>query len=69
MVLSGDALGTAGDSTGRWPLLGLFICSRLQTLDPETTTSEKKKKKKKKKKDWLKNRPFFYNWEISGDFG
>ena len=26
-----------------------------------------KKKKKKKKNDWLKNRPFFYNWKFSGD--
>ena len=27
MVLSGDALRPAGDSTGMWPLFGLFVCS------------------------------------------
>ena len=30
-VLSGDALGTASDSTAVWPLFGLFMCSRFQT--------------------------------------
>ena len=28
--------------TGLWPLLGLFICSQLQTLAPENTTCGKK---------------------------
>ena len=41
MVL-GDALRTAGNSTGMWPLLGLFICSWLQTPAPENTTCGKK---------------------------
>ena len=31
-------------------------------LAPENTTCGKKN-------DWLKNKPFFYNWEFSGDFG
>ena len=34
-VLSGDALGAAGDSTCVWPLFGLFMCSWFQTLAPE----------------------------------
>ena len=41
-VLSGDALRTVGDSTGMWPLLGLFISSQLQTPAPENTTCGKK---------------------------
>ena len=40
-VLLGDALGMAGDSTGVWPLFGLFMCSRFQTLAPENTTCGK----------------------------
>ena len=41
-VLSGDAFRTADDSTGVWPLLGLFICSQFQTSAPENTTRGKK---------------------------
>ena len=41
MTLSGDALRMAGDSTGVWPLFGLFICSQLQTPAPENTTRGK----------------------------
>ena len=40
-VLSGDALGTVGDSTGVWYLFVLFMCSRFQTTAPENTTSGK----------------------------
>ena len=42
MVLSGDALQAASDSTGVWPLFGLFICSWFQTPAPENTTCGKK---------------------------
>ena len=42
MVLSGDALGTDGDSTGVLRLLGLFTSSQLQKLAPENTTCWKK---------------------------
>ena len=40
-VLSGDALGAASNSTGVWPLLDLFMCSRFQTPAPENTTCGK----------------------------
>ena len=61
MVLMGGALRMVSDSTSLWPLLGLFICSRLQTLAPENTTCGKKMI------GW-KIDLFFYNWEFSGDF-
>ena len=41
MVLSGDAHGTVDDSTGGWPLFGLFMCSQFQTPAPENATCEK----------------------------
>ena len=42
-----------------WPLLGLFICSRLQTSAPENTTCGKKN-------HWLKNRSFFITENFLG---
>ena len=40
-VLSGDALGTANNSTSVWPLFDLFIYSQRQTPAPENTTCGK----------------------------
>ena len=60
-VLSGNALGTADDSTGVWPLFGLFMCSRFRTPAPENAT------RGKNMIGWKID--FFYNWEFSGDFG
>ena len=40
-MLSGYALRTAGDSTGGWPLFGLFMCSWFQTPAPENATCGK----------------------------
>ena len=61
-VLSDDALGTADDSTGGWPLFGLFMCSQFQTPAPENATCGKNMI------GW-KIDFFFYNWEFSRDFG
>ena len=41
LVLSGDALRTADDSTRVWPLFFLFMCSRFQTPAPENATRGK----------------------------
>ena len=60
-VLLGEALRTVDDSTGVWPLLGLFISSQLQTPTPENTTCGKKKMI-----GWKID--FFYN-RIFWDFG
>ena len=57
-VLSGDALGTAANSTGVWPLFGLFMCSRFQTPAPKNATCGKN--------DWLKNILFFITENFLG---